>query len=371
MLCFGCCFKHQSTSESSAQTCVQDATLPASDPFFDDDFNDFFQNDVLSSRNSQGDYNFKLVEHKLIDIQASDLQLSIINSDVQLLGGGDTSTTNAIQVGSQSDVTNITQKVRVYASIESFDLKVPGLRQQQIQRLSRLKDLYLRKLSFYVDEDSYLMLNWEVASMRNNSQIVDKTNKLRSKDKVSIITLTIQTDWLRTALEYIRDIGISVSTITEHNSETTPGLDLHGVYALDELTGSGPRLVKNIVLSVFSNSDFEKAENKLELVLQRNAHKHFSAQKICQTMLRICKAANLSPSEFHAYMRHLRDPNIPTCPCGFKGSTQEAWAIHGCTYEAWVIRIGIAQEIGGYLRFNSFDWPTVLQLSIDSISDNI
>lgn len=344
------------------------------DPFQDDDFTDFFNSNILSSRSDEGDYHFSLVEHKVLDVSTQDIALSIVNTDGQLKGGGDANppTTEHHEVGSQDDVVRITEKTRKYTSVENFDLKVPGLRHKQIEQLTRLKSLYLRKLSFYVDEDSFLMMNWEVAAMRNNGVMVDKISTLKSREKVNIITLTIHTDWLRAALEYIRDLKISVGTHTDSVSEESQhGIDLTGIYALEDLTGSGPRLVKNIVLSVFSNSAVERAEHKLDLVLQRNAHKHFSADKICQTMLRICRAANLNSDEFHGYMRHLRDPHLPSCPCGMKGSTQEAWTIHGCRYEAWVIRLGIAETIGGYLRFSPFSWDTIIAIAANSLADTI
>lgn len=373
MDCF--CVRHNSEETKEIDLTDQyQKSEPYGDPFQDDDFTDFFNSNILSSRSVEGDYQFSLIEHKVLDVSTQDIALSIVNTDGQLKGGGDANPpmTEHREIGLQDDVIKISEKTRKYTSPENFDLKVPGLRHKQIEQLTRLKSLYLRKLSFYVDEDSYLMRNWEVAAMRNNSVMVDKISTLKSREKVNIITLTIHTDWLRAALEYIRDLKISVSTYTDSGSEESQhGIDLAGIYALEDLTGSGPRLVKNIVLSVFSNSAVERAEHKLDLVLQRNAHKHFSADKICQTMLRICRAANLNSDEFHGYMRHLRDPHLPSCPCGIKGSTQEAWAIHGCRYEAWVIRLGIAEAIGGYLRFSPFVWDSVITEAANSLTDTI
>lgn len=353
---------------------VQPIVHVNSDPFMDDDFSDFFNNDPVFKGKGHETFKLTRVEHKLVDVQTHDIALSIINTDVQLKGGGDASPppTSSREIGTMDDVNKISALTRIYTSVDNFDLRVPGTRHKQITQLTRLKNLYLRRLAFYVDQDSFLSSHWEIAAMRHNSTIVDKISTLKSREKVDIITLTIHTDWLRSALEYIRDLKVSIGTTTEQDAETSVhGLDLAGVYALEDLTGSGPRLVRNIALSIFSHDNVERAEHKLDLVLQRNAHKHFSADKICQTMLRICRAANLSSDEFHGFMRHLRDAHLPSCPCGFKGSTQEAWTIHGCRYEAWVIRLGIAEVIGGYLRFSPFEWDPIISEAVGSLDSNI
>lgn len=338
------------------------------DPFSGDDFTNFFNNDVVVQR-SNGDYNFSLVSHKLSDVQTVELELSIANTDGHLIGGGDANPPDELprQIGTQEDVEKITAAVRQYTSIDNFDLRVPGLRHEQVEQLTRLKQLYLQKLSFYVDEDSFLMQNWEVAALRNNERLMTKVSKLTSKEKIAIVKLSVYTDWLRAALEFVRSLSVSVGVETDCNSETSShGLDLKSVYALEDLTGSGPRLVKNIALSVFSMNAYERANNKLELVLQRNAHRYFSADKICETMLRICRAANLNSEELHNYMLHLRCENLASCPCGLKGPSLDAWPTHGCKYEAWVLRLGIAEVIGGYLRFAPFDWAAVITLASET-----
>lgn len=369
MWCIDCFYN---TCSEERQT-VEDEYIPttstnerqvSNDPFSSDDFTDFFNNDIILSR-PNGNYDFQLVQHKLIDVADVDLELSITNTDGQIKGGGDNPPVDAPRhFGSAEDVSLITSKVRQYTSVDNFDLRVPGLRHKQVERLTRLKQLYLRKLSFYVDEDSFLMTNWEVAAMRNNERILTKVSKFTSKEKIAIVTLSIHTDWLRAALESVRDLKISVGVETECSSDVSShGLDLASVYALEDLTGAAPHLVKNIALSIFSANAFERATSKLGLVLQRNAHKYFSADKICETMLRICRAANLNFEEFHSYMLHLRSDHLPMCPCGHKGATIDAWSPHGCRYEAWVLRIGIAETVGGYLHFSPFDWSAIINLA--------
>lgn len=373
-IALSCCRGDDETKEEKVDVSMEQNV----DPFSDDDFTQFFLEDVNTTRDTEGNYRFALAEHKLLDVQNMELEMSIVNSDIKLLGGGDEPQTTRTQeqtsvaeIGTKENLKAILEKVKLYSSTEQFDLKIPGLRHDQVVQLTRLKSLYLRKLKFYLDEDSYFMRNWEVAVMRHNEKIVNKVGNFRSKEKVDIVILTLHTDFLRLALELVKDIKVSVGIETDNESTSSPGLDLSGIYEINELTGSGPRLVKNIALSLFSSDARERAENKLELVLQRHAHKHFSADRICQTMLRICKAGNLTSEEFHCFMRHLRDHNIPTCPCGQKGSIQEAWLSHQCAYEAWMIRIGIANVVGGYLKFTSFDWPIIITNSEQSLGGSV
>ncbi|CAG4969484.1 unnamed protein product [Colias eurytheme] len=213
---------------------------------------------------------------------------------INLIGGGDSQPTPGTSQhinGSKEDVDAICKNVKIYKSLECFDMKIPGLRFEQIEQLTMLKNLFLRKLKFYFDEDSFLFLNWNVAARRTNQVIFDKIGALRNKEKVTIVTLTIETDWLRAALEYIKDLKTSVTTETESTGSLAPGPDLRGIYALDDLSGSGPQLVKNIILSVFSNEPTERARSKLEFrtwmyaiggdILAMNNHDVFNKRRVC------------------------------------------------------------------------------------------
>lgn len=339
-----------------------------SDVFEDDDFNMFFTEDVLTSRDVKGNWNFEL-KHKLIDVDPCDIELALINEEGVLLGGGD----DERITGSPDDIRLITQKARVYSSPEQLDLKLPGMRVQQIEQLTRLKELYLRKLKFYFDEDSHLMNNWELAACQHNQLLLNKCSNFRCGNKRLLVKLVVETDWLRCAHEYIKENKLSVSTyVNEENVNSNIGLNLGGIYAMDELSGSAPRIIKNIALSVFSNNHRERAESKLDLVLTRNAHKFFAADKICQTMLRICKAANLSFLEYHHFIQHLRDNNLASCPCGHKGASTNNWPIHDCTYEAWLIRLGLAVSSNGFIILNnSGSWDDIIFDAGSSLRINI
>jgi hypothetical protein len=83
------------------------------------------------------------------------------------------------------------------------------------------------------------------------------------------------------------------------------------------------------------------------------------------TLVRICRVANLTGSEFIALstriLPHLRSNKMTTmCLCGKPEVQTHYWVAHGCAFEEWLISNGIGRFEQNQIFFNHvIDWREV------------
>lgn len=369
-----CCFRWGCTKSDGVSMDQVDYPLEKpddayQDPFLDDDFDDFFSSCIKEVRTPEG-IGFELIaERKLIDVPSDIVLEALLIDDCKLPGGGDEE-----QVPSTSDriheaitPADVKRRVTVYTTLSHVDFNVPGHRPATISKLSRLKDLRLKQIRFYLDQDSEVLNNWERDCHCNNLKYVNLTHTLKSEEKRTIALLLIETEWLQAILDLIHLNKISVSTsTTEFDAEIPVGIDREGIYALSNLTGSGPKIATDILISVFSQRSDERATAKLSLALIRQADLYFTELKILETLLKLCQAARLTTNEFISFCSRMRKTsNIPECPCGTPITAISTWKSHDCKFESWMIRIGIAIRSGSYLSFLEVSWDIAISLSRD------
>lgn len=249
-----------------------------------------------------------------------------------------------------------------FENLSEIELPLPGLRPEKIRKLTReVSNLEgcAKRICMHLHKN---ISDWRDKVNNHYAGIITESNKFKSKEKKTIVLLTLQREYL---MRFLKDLELELCT--EDPDALGEEVNVSRSISSETIKYRGPSTLDNILLILFCNDPGLVLRAKLDIASHEETRFQYSNDQIERTLLRILSLVAATGEEFLFFAsgtleRAKHSSAGPRCLCGLGLPDLPAVTYHqGCKFRKWIEDIGLVSNGNRPLYARaSFSWKNVL-----------